>query len=817
MQKTNLLPNLENNAIPDNINEISGNTEGKKNSVHIKNTGLKCLAFVCFLLTVLFAISNLQAQQLFSVGKTELSQAQQDTLKELTKDRIVPASPQTVPFDISLQQITDDSVLIFKNEYNGATVVLSDLAQDVSKVTITPILIAELKNSVLGEGVDFTCNLVSGLEESSINLIEAIDFTLSETVELPTFEYFDEGTVKQTTVTDRKLAGISVVRPNLIPGNNDPETLKAAQKEAERYATYAYLYELPNGDLTTWVGMDPFVSSSDLEIESASVSTTTVGVSGGVPFKLITENLSSTEQACVERAMKYLSEKIPGSVPVRVVMGFSSNFSSPSVLGGSSTLQGYQLSGSTALYPSSLYNNIVGGQVKSGGTKTGYSYDIYIRFNTDWRNKFYYGVQRTSCPSDEYDFFSTVAHEVIHGLGFSSNIYYSNGSYLFSKPSIYDTFLSYNGIKLVDRTQSFRARAIVSENLVWTGNNVKSKLGRQAKLYAPSSYNSGSSVLHWDDSETFTTLMHWTLSAGKVNYFGDVDAALLLDIGWSGSEGKTTEVTQNGIKYVLNLSAHTAAIVGYTSAISSNVTIPEKVSYNNGQYSVTVIRATDSTGAFEDCITLKSIEIPASVTSVEDYAFVNCCNLEKVLFLGNKPTAGVGIFGGNTSKLSCVYFISGKNGWTNDGTWRGKATKAVASKPVITDQPKSQTVSEGASVTFSVSATGSDLKYQWNKDGKAINGATVSGYTITGAKISDAGNYTVTVSNDGGSVTSNEAILKVIAKPEIHGEILDGGLLLTFDGTLEVSEDGINWTAIDSVSPYTVKMTGTKKFFRSVK
>jgi fibronectin type 3 domain-containing protein len=82
--------------------------------------------------------------------------------------------------------------------------------------------------------------------------------------------------------------------------------------------------------------------------------------------------------------------------------------------------------------------------------------------------------------------------------------------------------------------------------------------------------------------------------------------------------------------------------------------------------------------------------------------------------------------------------------------------------PSITTQPASQTVNAGQSVTFSVVATGTaPLSYQWQKNGSNISGATSSSFTISPAQTSDAGNYTVVVSNSAGSVTSNTATLTV--------------------------------------------------------
>ncbi len=82
--------------------------------------------------------------------------------------------------------------------------------------------------------------------------------------------------------------------------------------------------------------------------------------------------------------------------------------------------------------------------------------------------------------------------------------------------------------------------------------------------------------------------------------------------------------------------------------------------------------------------------------------------------------------------------------------------------PVITLQPESKTVDEGEDAVFSVAATGTEpLTYQWHKDNVAINGAVSSSYTVQDTVLDDSGEYVVTVSNAGGSVSSQTATLLV--------------------------------------------------------
>ena len=86
--------------------------------------------------------------------------------------------------------------------------------------------------------------------------------------------------------------------------------------------------------------------------------------------------------------------------------------------------------------------------------------------------------------------------------------------------------------------------------------------------------------------------------------------------------------------------------------------------------------------------------------------------------------------------------------------------------PGITTQPASQTVPAGSNVNFSVAATGTaPLSYQWKKDGADIPGATGVTLTLTNVQPSDAGSYTVVVSNSLGDATSDPATLTVTTGP----------------------------------------------------
>ena len=83
------------------------------------------------------------------------------------------------------------------------------------------------------------------------------------------------------------------------------------------------------------------------------------------------------------------------------------------------------------------------------------------------------------------------------------------------------------------------------------------------------------------------------------------------------------------------------------------------------------------------------------------------------------------------------------------------------SLPVITDHPKSQVIAPGQSTSFSVSARGYKLMYQWQMNGVDITNANSATYTIPSVAEPNEGHYQCVVSNAAGMVTSNAARLTI--------------------------------------------------------
>jgi hypothetical protein len=86
---------------------------------------------------------------------------------------------------------------------------------------------------------------------------------------------------------------------------------------------------------------------------------------------------------------------------------------------------------------------------------------------------------------------------------------------------------------------------------------------------------------------------------------------------------------------------------------------------------------------------------------------------------------------------------------------------AFTPAPVITNEPASQTVQCGENVSFTVGASGTSLSFQWYRGASLLDGRTEDTLSLTNVSDADAGTYTVTVHNPGGTATSAPAVLTV--------------------------------------------------------
>jgi hypothetical protein len=141
-------------------------------------------------------------------------------------------------------------------------------------------------------------------------------------------------------------------------------------------------------------------------------------------------------------------------------------------------------------------------------------------------------------------------HELGHGLGFISFVD-SDGSGITDRSGtdhigIFDQFVfdETRGEFWSALTATERATSALNDgNLVWSGANVDNQLavltsgetaGGHVRLYAPATWDDGSSVSHWDTTTAPNLLME-PYASGSTKGYTDLTTCVLYDIGWTGS------------------------------------------------------------------------------------------------------------------------------------------------------------------------------------------------------------------------------------------------------------------------------------------
>lgn len=108
----------------------------------------------------------------------------------------------------------------------------------------------------------------------------------------------------------------------------------------------------------------------------------------------------------------------------------------------------------------------------------------------------------------------------------------------------------------------------------------------------------------------------------------------------------------------------------------------------------------------------------------------------------------------------------------NDAAWVDQFQFVLTPNvpPSVLAQPATQSVSLGGTAQFTVGYVGSEpLRFQWFKDTTplasrpGVTGVNSATLTITGVQSSDAGNYSVTITNDFGGAASASAPLNIVA------------------------------------------------------
>jgi hypothetical protein len=277
---------------------------------------------------------------------------------------------------------------------------------------------------------------------------------------------------------------------------------------------------------------------ADPEATNATFSITYVAAGGQDLWGAVCQTFPDQAKTAFNAAAAIWASTIQSSVPITISACWS-NLGSSSILGysGGEPLH-RNFTGapkSNTWYEGSLANALNGSDLDAA------HFDDYITYNSNFT--WYYGTDGHP-TSGTYDLVTVAAHEIAHGLNFAGMADYSGGvgsyDYL-GYPSIYDTFMEDgSGTKLTSYTNNSTSLGslLTSGNLWFNGTNANAANGgSRVRIYAPSSWSSGSSYSHLDYSTfagTINSMMVYAVASGASQHNpGPVTKGIFKDMGWT--------------------------------------------------------------------------------------------------------------------------------------------------------------------------------------------------------------------------------------------------------------------------------------------
>ena len=220
------------------------------------------------------------------------------------------------------------------------------------------------------------------------------------------------------------------------------------------------------------------------------------------------------------------------------------------------------------------------------------------------------------------------------------------------------------------------------------------------------------------------------------------------------------------------------------------VTLTAKDAANNQatcQATITVVDTTPPT--ITTCATNRTISAGANCqAAIPDLTTqVVASDTCRTVTITQTPVAGTLVGLGNT-----VVTLTAKDAANNQATCQATITVVDGGVPDITAQPQSVTNLIGHTVTFTVTATScSAIGYQWVFGTNTFSNGNAATLTITNIQTTNAGNYTVVLTNSVGWTTSDVATLTVSlpAAPTVSigpRLLANGHFQTTFTGTPDI-------------------------------
>jgi len=249
-------------------------------------------------------------------------------------------------------------------------------------------------------------------------------------------------------------------------------------------------------------------------------------------------------------------------------------------------------------YHAALGNRIAASDLGSVTAEIGATFNSDIDNNNSCLSgiNWFYGLGGAA-PAGTISFFSTVLHELGHGLGFSTFVNVSTGARFLDFNDVYMTSLEDHslGITWPNMTDPQRqASAIDISDLHWVGpagqagsaDLSSGVTGNHVHMYAPSPVELGSSVSHWDTSLVtpggYSEVMEPFATAQQMVVVTD---EMLNDEGWNVFEGDCSAANDTLLiqSQDITSSQQYEACFSITAGNLLNILSPAGVSFRAGR------------------------------------------------------------------------------------------------------------------------------------------------------------------------------------------------------------------------------------------
>jgi hypothetical protein len=265
------------------------------------------------------------------------------------------------------------------------------------------------------------------------------------------------------------------------------------------------------------------------------------GSKGGGKINVIYTGFTADAKEAVEYAVNILESVLPADLKMTVKASWT-KISASGVLANSAITGfagGWAINAfdPLAYYPVTVAEKIAGKNLNEDNEA-----DVELVINS--KAKWYLRTDGNT-PISQYDLVTVVIHELCHGLGFYDSMAAENslGSYgLGTRPIIYDKFVEDLYEKRLTDTTSYSQNskaiydALTGGQLYFAGPLTRNYLtGGRARLYAPSTWDPGSSVSHLDELRTnqVDALMTPYVDYGEaIHNPGNLTLSILGDVGW---------------------------------------------------------------------------------------------------------------------------------------------------------------------------------------------------------------------------------------------------------------------------------------------